>query len=154
LGDLFRFFPYQERSALKLSLGVPDIHLVSLRPEVDGLIVPSKLYGIAAADRPIVAVAAADGENAGLLRRHGCGLVVEPGEGQHLAHALSGIRRTPAHLANRRARATLYPRHPIYALPRLRSMTPAHRRNRSNAISHQPNSGMARPNDPDPLTGP
>ena len=24
LGDLFRFFPYQERSALKLSLGVPD----------------------------------------------------------------------------------------------------------------------------------
>jgi hypothetical protein len=95
LGDLFRFFPYQERSALKLSLGVPDVHLVSLRREVDGLIVPSKPYGIVAANRPIVAVAASDGEIADLLRRHGCGLVVEPGEGEHLAYALERPSRHP-----------------------------------------------------------
>jgi glycosyltransferase involved in cell wall biosynthesis len=109
LGDLFRFLPYQERSALNLSLGVPDVHLVSLRREVEGLIMPSKLYGIAAAGRPIVAIAAADGEIAGLVRRHDCGVVVELGKGEHLAHALRGLRGTPARLAEmgRRARAML-----------------------------------------------
>src|SRR5262249_45750446 len=31
LDHLFRILPYQERSVLRLSLGVPDIHLISLR---------------------------------------------------------------------------------------------------------------------------
>ena len=47
LDHRFRFLPYQERKVLRLSLGVSDIHLISLRPELEGLKVPSKLYGIA-----------------------------------------------------------------------------------------------------------
>src|SRR5436305_2325060 len=42
LDPLFRFLPYQQRDVLKLSLGVPDVHLISLKPELEGLIVPSK----------------------------------------------------------------------------------------------------------------
>ena len=65
LDQVFRFLPYQERGLLRLSLGVADVHLMSLKPELEGLIVPSKLYGIAAAGRPIIAIAAPDGEIAG-----------------------------------------------------------------------------------------
>jgi colanic acid biosynthesis glycosyl transferase WcaI len=109
LNHLFRFVPYQERKLLKLSLGVADIHLISLRPELEGLIVPSKLYGIAAAGRPIIAIAAADGEVGRLVQRHGCGVVVEPGQGEHLSDTLLGLPTHPVCLAEmgRRARAML-----------------------------------------------
>jgi colanic acid biosynthesis glycosyl transferase WcaI len=60
----------------------------SLRPELDGLVVPSKFYGIAAAGRPMIAITAADGEMARLVRRHECGIVIKPGDAQALAAAL------------------------------------------------------------------
>jgi colanic acid biosynthesis glycosyl transferase WcaI len=109
LNHLFRFLPYQERKVLKLSLGVPDIHVVSLRPELEGLIVPSKFYGIAAAGRPTIAITASDGEIACLVRRHTCGVVVEPGAGELLADTLRGLRADPSRLAEmgRRARRML-----------------------------------------------
>jgi glycosyltransferase involved in cell wall biosynthesis len=109
LDHLFRFLPYQERSILKLSLGVPDVHLISLRPELEGLIVPSKLYGIAAAGRPIIAITAPGGEVALLVRQYDCGAVVEPGEGELLADTLQHLRANPGRLAEmgHRARAML-----------------------------------------------
>lgn len=48
------FRPYQPISALSSSLSVADIHLVSLDPACEGLIVPSKFYGILAVDRPVI----------------------------------------------------------------------------------------------------
>lgn len=109
LDHLFRFLPYQDRKVLRLSLGVPDIHLISLKPELEGLIVPSKLYGIAAAGRGIVAIAAPDGEVGRLVRRHGCGFVVEPGQGKLLAEKLLSVSRNADLIAEvaRRARAML-----------------------------------------------
>jgi glycosyltransferase involved in cell wall biosynthesis len=109
LDHLFCFLPYQQRTALKFSLGVPDVHLISLRPELEGLIVPSKLYGIAAAGRPILAVTARDGEAARLVRRHDCGIVVEPGESNVFADTLCRLRANSDRLAGmgHRARAML-----------------------------------------------
>ena len=42
LDQQFRFLPYQDRAALSYSLSVPDVHWLSLKPELEGLIVPSK----------------------------------------------------------------------------------------------------------------
>jgi hypothetical protein len=53
---------YQDRSLLKYSLGVPDADWISPKPQLEGLIVPSKFYGIVAAGRPIIAITAKDGE--------------------------------------------------------------------------------------------
>ena len=53
LDRTFRFFPYQDRSMLKYSLGVADVHWISLKPELEGLIVPSKFYGVAAAGKQL-----------------------------------------------------------------------------------------------------
>src|SRR4029077_3816414 len=88
LAASFRFIPYQERAFLKYSLGAADVHWLSLRPELEGLIVPSKFYGIAAAGRPLVAITASNGEIARLVRQHDCGVVIEPGDAEALVRAL------------------------------------------------------------------
>jgi glycosyltransferase involved in cell wall biosynthesis len=81
----FVFRPYQPTEALALSLGVADVHWLSLRPELEGLIVPSKFYGIAAAGRPLIAVTSPTGEIARLVAKYQCGYVVPVGEGTRLA---------------------------------------------------------------------
>lgn len=92
LGGAIRFFPYQDREALPLSLTLPDVHWLSLRPSLEGVVFPSKFYGIAAAGRPMLALTAPDGELAGLVGRHRCGLLVTPGD-------TSGVVRAILHLA-------------------------------------------------------
>jgi len=101
----FRFKPYQEQAVLKFSLGVPDIHWISLNPELEGLIFPSKFYGIAAAGRPLIAIAAPDGEIARLVREHECGFVVAPGDAPALAALLAALAADRGALAGMGARA-------------------------------------------------
>ena len=105
LESLFRFVPYQDQTALKYSLTLPDLHWISLRPELEGLIVPSKFYGIAAAGKPMIVIGAADGELGRLVRRHACGVVITPGDGAALAATLSRLSRDAAALADMGARA-------------------------------------------------
>ena len=105
----FRFMDYQDQASLKHSLGVPDVHWISLRPEVEGLIVPSKVYGIAAAGRPIIAVCAKNGEISKMVEEHHCGIVVEPGDGNALTTAIVNLSKDAERCAlmGRRARAML-----------------------------------------------
>jgi glycosyltransferase involved in cell wall biosynthesis len=91
LGQSFRFVPYQDRGLLRQSLGAADLHWLSLKPELEGLIVPSKFYGIAAAGRPLIVITARDGEIARLVRRHDCGVVIEPGDVDTLVATLVGL---------------------------------------------------------------
>jgi len=107
LESTFRCIPYQDRTLLKHSLCVPDIHWISLNPAVEGLIVPSKFYGIAAAGRPIIAITARDGEIARLVQQHRCGLVIEPGQVDALAAALVRLSTDPSSLATMGTRARI-----------------------------------------------
>jgi colanic acid biosynthesis glycosyl transferase WcaI len=101
----FRFIPYQDQILLKHSLGVPDVHWISLKPAVEGMIVPSKFYGIAAAGRPTVAIMSRHGEIARLVLEHSCGLVIEPGQADALADAIARLSTDPQSLAAMGARA-------------------------------------------------
>ncbi|HMN79432.1 MAG TPA: glycosyltransferase family 4 protein [Burkholderiaceae bacterium] len=74
------FKPFQPRERLRESLTVPDVHVASLRPALEGLIVPSKFYGIAAAGRAVLFIGAASGELALQILRADCGSTVEPGD--------------------------------------------------------------------------
>lgn len=89
------FRPYQPREALKESLSVADVHLVTLNPALEGLIVPSKFYGIAAAGRPTLFVGAADGEIAGILEHSACGYSIVPGNGAELARKIEMLADQP-----------------------------------------------------------
>jgi colanic acid biosynthesis glycosyl transferase WcaI len=77
--------PYQPRELLKLSLSVPHVHAISLQPELEGLIVPSKFYGVAAAGRSTLYVGDHEGEIPRLLVAHECGWTVAPGQVSELA---------------------------------------------------------------------
>lgn len=92
LDRLFRFHGYQPRDRLGEALCVADVHLVSLKPELEGLVVPSKFYGIAAAARPALFVGDAHGELAALIRECGCGVVVAAGDDAALARAIQELR--------------------------------------------------------------
>jgi glycosyltransferase involved in cell wall biosynthesis len=90
------FLPYQPRESLQLVLTLSDIHLVSLLPELERLVVPSKVYGVMAAGRPVVFVGSADGEVAKVIRRARCGTCVEPGNGAELAAVIGRCAADPA----------------------------------------------------------
>ncbi|CAK0750258.1 colanic acid biosynthesis glycosyl transferase WcaI [Gammaproteobacteria bacterium] len=90
------FKPYQPREALRLSLGVPDVHFISMLPQVEGCAVPSKFYGIAAAGRPTLFVGDQGGELARVIKSSGCGCVVTIGDATELAHRILFYRDHPA----------------------------------------------------------
>ncbi|MFN0219984.1 MAG: glycosyltransferase family 4 protein [Hyphomicrobium sp.] len=82
------FKPYQPLERLAESLSAADVHLVSLLGVLEGFVVPSKIYGIAAAGRPAINIGHHDGEVAQLLKRHDFGFTVAPGDGAGLAMAI------------------------------------------------------------------
>jgi len=89
--DNVDFHPPQPLAALGDSLAAGDIHLISQRAGTEGLIVPSKLYGIMAAGRPVVFIGPKDCEVARIIHRSGCGLIVPPGDCQAAAEALKKL---------------------------------------------------------------
>ncbi len=88
--------PYQPAALLNQSLAVADVHWVSLRPELEGLVVPSKFYANAAAGRPIIAVMDGAGELAEIVRSSGCGFVVPVGDGAAFARAIETLADEPS----------------------------------------------------------
>lgn len=101
-----QFRPYQPAGHLKWSLSVPDVHVISLRPNLEGLIVPSKFYGVAAAGRPVIHVGDPDGEIARILHREQCGWAFGVGEVAPLAQCILRLAREPEEVetAGRQAR--------------------------------------------------
>ena len=82
------FHDYQPREQLSLSISSADLHFVGLARGLSGYVVPSRLYGILAAARPVLAAAEEDSETAQLVRSAGCGIVVPPGRPELLAQAI------------------------------------------------------------------
>lgn len=99
------FLPYQPRERLRESLSAADVHLVTLQPSVEGLIVPSKLYGILASGRAVIFIGDPDGEVADVIRRHECGAVVAPGDAAALADALRELAADRARVRDLGCRA-------------------------------------------------
>lgn len=77
VGTEVQFRPYQPLERLSESLSVPDIHLISLDPNCEGLIMPSKYYGVLAVDRPILFLGSPKGAIAREIERHGHGVILD-----------------------------------------------------------------------------
>ncbi len=87
--DNVRFLPPQPAERLAQSLGAADLHLVSMRDELCGLVVPSKIYGVLAAGRPCVFLGPKESEAARILEEFQCGAVINPADGTALSRCLS-----------------------------------------------------------------
>lgn len=86
--DKVQFLPYQSREVLSQSLSAAAVHVVGLASGLAGYVVPSRLYGILAAARPVIVAAETRSETAQLVERVGCGIVVPPGRPELLAAAI------------------------------------------------------------------
>jgi colanic acid biosynthesis glycosyl transferase WcaI len=90
-----RFLDYVPRSQLQASLALADVHLISMRPEMTGIVVPGKLYGVMAAGRPALFVGPEHCESADTIRDAGCGITVAPGDSEGLLEALLRLVANP-----------------------------------------------------------
>ena len=109
------FRPYQPGGRLSDSLGVADAHLTCLLPAMEGLIVPSKIYGILASGRPTLHVGDPGGEIAGILESAQAGFTLPTGDAAQLAQRIAGLASDAALRAElgrnaRRAFDALYSR--------------------------------------------
>jgi len=87
-----QFLPYQTEETLRFSLTAAHVHLVTLKADMDGLSVPSKIYGILASGRPVIFIGPDESEAAIIVREAQCGYVIPPGDHQAVLKALHGYR--------------------------------------------------------------
>ena len=101
-GDLpnVLMMPYQEREVLPYSLTACDLSLVSLKPNMDGVVAPSKFYGILAAGRPVAAICDKDSYLTELVAEGNCGQCFVNGDAQGLADYIRQLRDHPDRVEN------------------------------------------------------
>lgn len=94
--DRFVEADYQPREQLGDLLSAADVHLASMRPGWEGVMVPSKIYGTLGAGRPVVWVGGSSSEVSAIIRDIGCGFTVMPGDAEGLANAIRTLARDAA----------------------------------------------------------
>lgn len=100
-----RFLPFRPAAEVPLVMAAGDVHLITIRRGLEGVVVPSKLYSTLAAGRPVLAVAAENSDAARITARAGCGLAADPDDPATVAAAILRMRDNPAELAEMGGRA-------------------------------------------------
>jgi glycosyltransferase involved in cell wall biosynthesis len=102
-----RFLPWQSYESRTEPLRAAHVHVVGLVRGLAGYIVPSRMWGVLAAGRPVIAAAEDESETAQVVRATGCGVVVPPGDSYRLAEAIRSFHDGAYDLEEmgRRARA-------------------------------------------------
>lgn len=76
--DQVVFIPYQKKQDLIYSLNAGDVHFVVNAKGIKGVSVPSKIYGVMAAGKPVLGILDQGSEARLIVEESGCGLCVEP----------------------------------------------------------------------------
>ena len=93
--DSCTFLPYQDRKNLPYSLTACDLALVSIAPGMEGIVAPSKLYGVMAAGRAIAAICEPHSYLRELLADAGCGGCFKNTDSQSLANFIRHLAKNP-----------------------------------------------------------
>lgn len=88
-----RFIPLQPVQRLGDLLGLADIHLLPQRPDASAMVMPSKLTGMLASGRPVVAMAEPGTELAEVVQT--CGVVTAPGDLKAFAESVRFLSTLP-----------------------------------------------------------
>jgi glycosyltransferase involved in cell wall biosynthesis len=97
------FAGFAPESELERRLGACDLHLVSLRPEWTGTVVPSKFFGALAAGRGVLFAGSEQSAIARWIREHQVGWVLTPQALPSVADDLRRLAADPAQLAQLRS---------------------------------------------------
>jgi colanic acid biosynthesis glycosyl transferase WcaI len=100
-----RFLPFRPASEVPLVLSSGDMHVVTVKRGLEGVVVPSKLYPTLAAGRPVLGVAPEETDVVRIIRRTGCGLAANPDDPASVAAAIRSVLHDPKQLQNMAQRA-------------------------------------------------
>lgn len=103
-----RFLPSQSSANLSESLGMGDLHLVTMKEGMRGTVVPSKFYGVMAAGRPTLFVGSSESEVARVILEKRIGEVLTPGDSENLVAAILSYRDNPIRIAEEGLRAQAF----------------------------------------------
>ncbi len=90
-----QFLPYQKKSLLPYSLTACDLSLVSVSSGMEGLVAPSKLYGILAAGRPVAVICGGRSYLRRLVAEANCGEAFGNGDAKSLAEFIRRLAANP-----------------------------------------------------------
>jgi colanic acid biosynthesis glycosyl transferase WcaI len=93
-----RFLPFRPASEIPAVMAAGDLHVVTIRRGLEGVVVPSKLYNILAYGRPILAIATERAEVARLAQQHECGIAADPDDPTQVTQAVQRLFDTPERL--------------------------------------------------------
>jgi len=93
-----KFLPFRPFDQVQHVMMAGDVHVVTIRRGLEGIVVPSKLYGILAAGRPVLVVADARSDAARIIIDSGCGLTADPDDPEGVAKAIRDLRSDPQRL--------------------------------------------------------
>jgi glycosyltransferase involved in cell wall biosynthesis len=93
-----RFLPLFPSSGIPAVMAAGDLHVVTIKRGLEGVIVPSKLYNILAYGRPILVIATEWAEVARLVRQYHCGVAVDPDDPIQVTQAVQRLLQTPERL--------------------------------------------------------
>ena len=74
----YRYLDYFPREQLRYSLSLADLHVLTLKNEMVGVAVPSKLYGIMAAGKPVLMIGPEASEPGCVILEEDAGVVIDP----------------------------------------------------------------------------
>jgi colanic acid biosynthesis glycosyl transferase WcaI len=86
-----RFLPFFPASKIPSVLAAPDAHVITIKRGLEGVVVPSKMYAILAAGRPIIAVAPRETDVASLGALQGFGLSADPDKPEELVTVVRAL---------------------------------------------------------------
>jgi glycosyltransferase involved in cell wall biosynthesis len=89
------FLPYQDKAVLPYSLTACDLSLVSVSEGMEGIVAPSKFYGVLAAGRPVAVVCESHSYLRQLLEEAKCGAAFDNGDGTQLAQFIRLLASDP-----------------------------------------------------------
>jgi colanic acid biosynthesis glycosyl transferase WcaI len=87
--------PYQPLETLEESLGAGDMHVVSMGPEVVGIVHPCKIYGAMAVGRPILFFGPRESHAGAIVEPRGIGWRVEHGDVEGTVTAIRAAAALP-----------------------------------------------------------
>jgi colanic acid biosynthesis glycosyl transferase WcaI len=105
-----RFLPFRPAGDVPLVLSSGDMHVVTVKRGLEGVVVPSKLYPTLAAGRPVLGVAPEESDVVRIIRRTGCGMAADPDDPNRVADAIRSVLRDSEQLQSmaRRARESAF----------------------------------------------
>jgi colanic acid biosynthesis glycosyl transferase WcaI len=92
------FVPFAEEQCLEARLSAADIHIVTLRQEWTGSVVPSKFFGALAAGRPVLFVGSQDSSVARWIETHRVGWVLDRSNQSETVAELRRLAENPEEL--------------------------------------------------------